>query len=237
MSFRAHRFSMWTAFQLSSTLPLDKQDRAELVREALREVSGGDNATSEDLEVVVRGWYDLSGMRSDADLMVWLHGPSLACVQRAFERLRASNFGRCIEPVWSNVAIAGTNQVGSEHTPAFLADRGASKFVTVYPVIRATDWYQQPESRQDDAIDEWARCADNRDASHASILSAVGLGDYDWIVAIEADDVIDMVNHVHGVQKSQASAQLKVETPVFTGSLINLALWADRQPQSDFDLE
>lgn len=237
MSSHAQRVSMWTAFQLSSTLPLDKQDRAELVREALREISGGDNATSEDLEVVVHGWYDLSGMRSDADLLVWLHGPSLACVQRGFERLRASNFGRCIEPVWSNVGLTGTNHVSAEHTPAFLSDRGASKFVTVYPVIKATDWYQQPESRQIEAVEQWTGAANGTDASSTSILSSVGLGDYDWIVAVEAEDVGDLVNQVHAIRSARANAYLKEETPVFTGSLINLCLWADRQPQSDFDLE
>ena len=169
--------------------------------------------------------------------MVWLHGPSLGCVQRAFERLRASNLGRCIEPVWSNVAIAGTDHVGAEHAPTFLTDGGGRQFVTVYPVTRAAKWYEQSESRQVEAVEEWANCVNNTGASCTSILSSLGLGDYDWIVAIEADDLMDLVNQVHAIRKAPASTHLRSETPVFTGSLINLSLWADRQPQSDFDLE
>lgn len=232
---------MWSAFQLSSTLPLDRHDRTELIRQALREVSGGDNATSADLELVVRGWYDTSGLRSDADLLVWWHGPTLACVQNAYERLRASDFGRCIEPVWSNVALTGTSLVAEGHTPAFLAGVEPSNFVTVYPVERASGWYQQPESHQAEELKEWAervnQDGDGEAVAHTSILSSLGLGDYDWIVAVEANEVIDMINQVHSIRTARSSAHIKAQTPVFTGRFTDLYEWAERQPQSDFDLD
>lgn len=214
-----------------------------MIRAALREVSGGDNATSADLELVVRGWYDTSGLRSDADLLVWWHGPTLACVQHAFERLRASDFGRCIEPVWSNVALTGTGHVGPEHVPAFQAGVAPADFVTVYPVVRAEGWYQQPESHQKEALAEWASRVNQVPADsgtpgvHTSIGSNLALGDYDWIVAVEANDVAAMVDQVHSIRTARTSAQLKAETPVFTGRLTTLGDWADRQPQSDFDLD
>lgn len=228
---------MWSAFQLTSTLPLDKAERSEMIRAALREVSGGDNATSEDLEIVVHGWYDLSGLRSDADLLVWWHGPTLACVQRAFERLRASDFGRCIDPVWSNVGLSGTTHVGSAHAPAFLAQASDAPYITVYPVVRASGWYQQPDSHQTEALSEWASRVNTDDATRTSIVSGLGLGDYDWIVAIEAQEVTAIMDQIHTIRAGRSSAHLKAETPAFTGRRIDLADWADRQPQSDFDLE
>ena len=36
-------------------------------------------------DVTVRGWYDVSGLRADADVMVWLHGPTAEGLQEACE--------------------------------------------------------------------------------------------------------------------------------------------------------
>ncbi|MFN7135719.1 MAG: chlorite dismutase family protein, partial [Myxococcales bacterium] len=56
--------------------------------------------------VTVRGFYDVSGLRSDADLMVWLHGPDAESLQRAlqdvparFEKDLASTSGRLADEV------------------------------------------------------------------------------------------------------------------------------------------
>jgi chlorite dismutase len=39
--------------------------------------------------VTIRGWYDVSSIRADADLMVWLHGPDPQKLQWALRELRS----------------------------------------------------------------------------------------------------------------------------------------------------
>ena len=41
--------------------------------------------------VTLRGLYDVTGMRADADLMVWLHGEDPAALQAALRRLRRTS--------------------------------------------------------------------------------------------------------------------------------------------------
>ena len=53
---------MWSVFA-ADRLPAERDDLAEEVEQTLAGMSGKD--------VVVRGWYDVSGLRADADLMVW----------------------------------------------------------------------------------------------------------------------------------------------------------------------
>ena len=55
-------YTLWAVFRRDPSRPAPAGDLTAAVAEV--EASG----------VVVRGFYDVSGMRADADLMVWLHG-------------------------------------------------------------------------------------------------------------------------------------------------------------------
>ena len=92
-------------FATAAHLPADADERAGLVADALAAVGGGDDPSATDGDLVVRGWYDVAGLRSDADLMVWWHGPTVESVQRAYQHMRASGLGAHLEPVWSTVAL------------------------------------------------------------------------------------------------------------------------------------
>ncbi|WP_171203893.1 chlorite dismutase family protein, partial [Pseudokineococcus marinus] len=43
---------------------------------------------ADDEDVVVRGLYDVSGLRADSDLMVWWHAPTVEALQGTYHRLR-----------------------------------------------------------------------------------------------------------------------------------------------------
>ncbi|HEV2893875.1 MAG TPA: chlorite dismutase family protein, partial [Actinomycetota bacterium] len=73
--------TMWSVFK--RTGPLDDPP-VETAQAALRAV---DRATSGD-DLVIRGWYDVAGLRADADLMVWWHAPSSDTLQDAYHALR-----------------------------------------------------------------------------------------------------------------------------------------------------
>ncbi|HYQ74420.1 chlorite dismutase family protein, partial [Cellulomonas sp.] len=115
------RYAMWSVFATAAPLPADADERAGLVADALTAVGGGDDPSAPDGDLVVRGWYDVAGLRSDADLMVWWHGPTVESVQRAYQHLRASGLGAHLEPVWSNVALHRPAEFNRGHVPAFLA--------------------------------------------------------------------------------------------------------------------
>ena len=43
----------------------------------------GEESHDNDGDLVIRGWYDVSGLRADADLMVWWHAPTADALQDA----------------------------------------------------------------------------------------------------------------------------------------------------------
>ena len=80
------RYTMWSVFSLRDVLG-DADRAAEAVEvDALLEKLAAD-------DVVVRGIYDLSGIRADADLMVWWHAETAEQLQDAYNRLRRTAFG------------------------------------------------------------------------------------------------------------------------------------------------
>ena len=93
------RYTMWSVFRLRDVLG-DDADRASEATdvEALLEVLA-------EQDVVVRGIYDVSGLRADADVMVWWHAADSQQLQGAYNAFRRTAFGRRLDPVWSQMAL------------------------------------------------------------------------------------------------------------------------------------
>ncbi len=201
---------MWSVFSLER--PLGDSDRSGLAAE----VSGlVDQLAQKD--VVVRGFYDLAGMRADADVMVWWHAATSDDLQEAYHRLRRTGFGRHLRPVWSQVALHRPAEFNKSHVPAFLAEEEARAYVCVYPFVRSYDWYLLPEEERRAMLVEHGRMGRDYPDVRANTVSAFALGDYEWILAFEADElhrIVDLMRHLRG---SQARLHVREEIPFYTG--------------------
>ena len=119
------RYTMWSVFRLASPLGEESDRSAEgaEVEKLFAELSEGG--------VVVRGVYDVSGLRADADLMVWWHAAESEPLQSAYHRFRRTAFGRRLEPVWSQLALHRPAEFNRSHVPAFLAEEEPKRHVCV----------------------------------------------------------------------------------------------------------
>ncbi len=222
------RYAMFSVYALEEALPEDDQERAQLVREAEAAITM-DGAAPGDL--VVRGWYDVAGLRADADLMVWFHGDSIEAVQGAYERLRASALGRHVVPVWSVVALHRPAEFNRGHIPAFLAGEAPRDYLCVYPFVRSYEWYVLPDAERREMLIEHGRAAKDYADVRANTLAAFALGDYEWILAFEADELHRIVDLMRELRATQARRHVREEVPFYTGPRVTLAEWADRQPR------
>nr|WP_265521775.1 hydrogen peroxide-dependent heme synthase [Oerskovia sp. JB1-3-2] len=228
------RYTMWSVFSLTETLPEDADERASLVREAEGLVGGGPDQgvdpAQADGDLVLRGWYDVGGLRSDADLMVWFHGPSIEAVQGAYQRLRASDLGRALEPVWSVAAMHRPAEFNRGHVPAFLAGEKPRDYICVYPFVRSYDWYLLPEAERRTMLRDHGVAAAGYKDVRANTVSAFALGDYEWILAFEADELHRIVDLMRDLRDTEARRHVREEVPFFTGPRTTLLDWAGRQP-------
>ncbi|NUU16233.1 chlorite dismutase family protein [Cellulomonas humilata] len=217
------RYTMWTVFALEEVLPEDDDERAELIAAAQAAVAADG--------LVVRGWYDVAGLRADADLMVWWHAETVEEVQGAYQRLRASDLGRHLLPVWSVVGLHRPAEFNRTHVPAFLAGEPAGDYMTVYPFVRSYDWYVLPEDDRRRMLVEHGQAARGYADVRANTVSAFALGDYEWILAFEAQELHRIVDLMRDLRATDARLHVREEVPFYTGPRVSLETWADRQPR------
>jgi chlorite dismutase len=54
----------------------------------------------------------------------------------------------------------------------------------------------------------------------ANTVAAFALGDYEWILALEADDPIELVDLMRHLRNTEARRHVREEVPFFTGRRI-----------------
>lgn len=224
------RYTMWSVFAVGAPLPADPGERAALVQEALAAVGGGEDPAAASGDLVVRGWYDVGGLRSDADLMVWWHGPTIESVQGAYQRFRASGLGAYLEPVWSNAGLHRPAEFNRGHVPAFLSGEEPRRYLCLYPFVRSYDWYILPEEERRTMLRDHGLAARDYADVRANTVSAFALGDYEWLLPFEADELHRIVDLMRDLRATEARRHVREEVPFFTGPRTTLGAWADRQP-------
>ncbi len=204
------RYTMWSVFRLRE--PLGDGDRGAEAREVekLFEELTGEG-------VVIRGVYDVAGLRADADLMVWWHAESSDTLQTAYHRFRRTAFGGRLDAVWSQMALHRPAEFNRSHIPAFLADEVSRQYVCVYPFVRSYEWYLLEESERRRLLAEHGLMARDYPDVRANTVSSFALGDYEWMLAFEADElhrIVDLMRHLRG---SETRRHVREEVPFYTG--------------------
>jgi chlorite dismutase len=204
------RYTMWSVFRVSEPLgPAVRDGLAGEVDDLFEQLTGKD--------VVVRGTYDVSALRADADLMVWWHAPSAEALQESYGRLRRTALGHHLSPVWSAMALHRPAEFNKSHIPAFLAGEPARDYVCVYPFVRSYEWYLLPDEERRDMLAEHGRMARDYPDVRANTVSSFALGDYEWMLAFEADELHRIVDLMRELRASRARRHVREEVPFYTG--------------------
>ncbi len=215
---------MWSVFRLRDVLGPDADRAAEgaEVEKLFAELDESDT--------VVRGVYDVSGLRADADVMVWTHAATSEELQSAYHRFRRTSFGARLDPVSSQMALHRPAEFNNSHVPAFLADEDAKKHVCVYPFVRSYEWYLLEDEERRAMLAEHGKMARDYKDVRANTVASFALGDYEWLLAFEADElyrIVDLMRHLRG---STARRHVREEIPFYTGALTPIAELVDRLP-------
>ena len=220
------RYAMWSVFKVSPSLRGMKTSRAKAARQLDKLFA---SALKRD-DVKVRGVYDVSGFRHDAELMIWSHGPSSDVLQDLYQQIRQSDLGEFLVPVWSQVALHRPAEFNKSHLPAFLADEASRDYICVYPFIRSYEWYLLPDEERRDMLREHGQMARPYGDVRANTVPAFALGDYEWMLAFESDELHQIVDLMRDLRASGARRHVREETPFYTGRRLEIGELVDRLP-------
>lgn len=208
-------YTLWAVFRRDPARPAGTGHLASAVAEV--EASG----------VTVRGFYDVSGMRADADLMVWLHAQpdqpgAPEALQAALRTLRRAEPLASLVPVWNAMGVHRPAEFTSGHLPAFVRGIGPAAWLTVYPFVRSYDWYILPEAERRQMLADHGR----KGARHRTVLSntvaSFALGDYEWILALEAPELVELVDLMRDLRQTEARRHVREELPFYTGRRVGV---------------
>ena len=214
-------YANWSVWGLDEALPENPDVRARIIDETVAHVAELSNVT-------VRGWYDVSAFRADADLLVWTWSEDIDELQLAYHRLSNSPLGDYLSPVWSVIGVHRQAEFNARHVPTFLVDPHPKDYLVVYPFIRSLDWYVLPEDERREMLVEHGRKARDYPDVRANTIQAFALGDYEWILAFEADELHRIVDLMRTLRDTKARLHVREETPFYTGPLVEPHEWADR---------
>ena len=217
------RYTMWSVFKLEQVLgDADRTAEAAEVDDLIAALAEND--------VIVRGTYDVSGLRADADLMIWWHAAESGLLQDAYNRFRRTALGSRMTPVWSQMAVNRPAEFNRSHVPAFMADEEVRRFICVYPFVRSYEWYLLPDEQRRDMLREHGMQARPYPDVRANTVPAFALGDYEWILAFEAEELHRIVDLMRDLRASGARRHVREEIPFYTGEKHPVADLVQRWP-------
>ncbi|HEX5203199.1 hydrogen peroxide-dependent heme synthase [Paractinoplanes rhizophilus] len=203
------RYTMWSVFRAGTPLPPLREELAGEVDGLFEQLAGKD--------VTIRGTYDVSGLRADADVMIWWHSGSSDALQDAYGLFRRTALGRHLTPVWSQMALHRPAEFNKSHLPAFLAGEEPRSYLCVYPFVRSYEWYLLPDEERRFMLAEHGKLARGYPDVRANTVASFALGDYEWMLAFEADELHRIVDLMRELRAATARRHVREEIPFYTG--------------------
>lgn len=188
-------------------------------------------ARFEGTDVVVRGLYDITGLRAEADFMFWTHAEHIEELQRFYNEFRRTTIlGRASTPYWSNTALHRPAEFNKSHIPAFLAEEEPGAYISVYPFVRSYEWYLLPDEERRQILAQHGRAAREFPDVRANTVPSFTLGDYEWILAFEAPALDRIVDLMREMRATEARLHVREEIPFFTGPRVTAEQLVDSLP-------
>lgn len=210
------RYSQWAVFRaIPGALDEDRTAVIEQARQFFADLESQG-------KVVVRGIYDATGLRADADYMIWWHAEEFDQLQKAFADFRRTTvLGQVSDVFWIGNGIHRPSEFNRQHLPAFIMGEEPRQWMTVYPFVRGYGWYiMDPQERAKILREHGQAAADFADV-RANTLSAFALGDYEWMLAFEADEMHRIVDLMHKMRYTEARMHVREETPFISGKRVD----------------
>ena len=207
-------YAMFSVFAATSPLGEDRESMGAEVEALFDELRGSG--------VRIRGTYDVAGLRADADLMIWWHADTIEQLQDAYHSFLRTAFGGHLEPVWSVAALHRQAEFNRSHIPAFMAGEEPRDYLCVYPFVRSYDWYVIDEKERRTMLAEHGSMARDYPDVRANTISAFALGDYEWVLAFEADELHRIVDLMRELRASKARLHVREEIPFYTGPRVEV---------------
>jgi chlorite dismutase len=96
--------------------------------------------------------------------------------------------------------------------------------------VRSYEWYLLEDDERRALLAEHGQMARDYKDVRANTVASFALGDYEWILAFEADELHRIVDLMRHLRASGARRHVREEIPFYTGALTPVAELVERLP-------
>lgn len=209
------RYTSYTVFRRLGGLVAEGEQSSEA---AIAEVIQEAAALIEADGAEILGWYDVSAFRAGDDLMLWLAAEEPEALQAALRSFEASPAASLLHREWASVGVHRSAEFTRSHIPSFMdPKRERKQWITVYPFVRSYEWYLLPDEERRELLREHGLLGRDFPQVNANTVAAFALGDYEWLLSFEGDDLHDLVDMMRHLRYSKARLHVRDELPFHTG--------------------
>lgn len=165
----------------------------------------------------LRGCYSLQGFRAEADLMLWWVAESADAIQQSLVQARATRFGRSLDQWWTSMGVHREAEFNLTHVPSYARGLEPKKYVSVYPYVRSLEWYLLEPEERSEMLSEHGRMGRKFPTIQPNTVPTFGLSDYEWLLALECDNLEDILDMMRDLRAAKARRHTREEIPFLTG--------------------
>lgn len=211
-------FTTYTVFARTPDAPAKSE--AETTRDSQEFATLVD--TLQNAGVTVRGLYDVSGMRAEADIMVWMWSKSPEALQDAIRQIRRSGLLSGTTLAFSAMGADRMAEFNPEHVPAFTEGRKPRKWLCFYPFVRSYDWYTLDPKERARLLRGHGQLGQEFPDVWANTVSAFGLNDWEWLLGLESPRLELLVDMMRSLRNNETRHYVREEVPFYTGRYIEI---------------
>ncbi len=161
--------------------------------------------------------YSTLGLRDDAEFLFWFASESIDEIQDVISKLYLTVFGKYITPSHVYLSCTRHSAYAKKGTPSsFVVGNETEKFVIVYPFTKTREWYLLPPEHRQKMMDQHIRVSEKYPQVTLNTTYSFGIGDQDFMLAFECDDLRDFQNLIMDLRQTKVSAYVAVDTPMIT---------------------
>ncbi|HEY4577798.1 MAG TPA: hydrogen peroxide-dependent heme synthase [Yaniella sp.] len=176
----------------------------------------------DDQGVTLRGLYDVSGMRAEADIMVWMWSKSPEALQEAIRQVRRQGLFSGTKMVFTAMGADRMAEFNPEHVPAFTEGRKPRKWLCFYPFVRSYDWYTLDPKERARMLRDHGQLGQEFPDVWANTVSAFGLNDWEWLLGLESPRLDLLVDMMRSLRNNETRHYVREEVPFYTGRYIEV---------------
>ena len=159
--------------------------------------------------------YSTIGLRHDSEFMIWSISSSLENIQVFTTKTYSTILGKYLEPTCTFLSLTRKSIYSNQVKLGFENEGDPPlKYVVVYPFIKSREWYLLPFEKRKQMMDEHIKIGRRYPEIRLNTTYSFGIGDQDFILAFETDDLSMFQNLIMDLRETEVSRYIIKDTPM-----------------------